>query len=97
MTESLCFHPLMMCLVRFFPPPLFLPAHFACDRLLAVSIKAAQHDNVPCVLWDTESLIADVNRTNRVGSAAERLFEMFVDAGFTSRKLNIRDNEPNAL
>lgn len=56
-------------------------------RPLAVSIKAAQHDNVLCVLWDAESLIADVNCTNRVGSASERLFEMYVGTSFTSHEV----------
>lgn len=82
-----CSHTLMSHLSGSSPPPLFLPAHFACNRPLAVSIKAAQHDNVPCVLWDAESLIADVNCTNRVGSASERLFEMYVGTSFTSREV----------
>lgn len=83
-----CSHTLMLHLSGvFLPPLLFLPAHFACDRLLAVSIKAAQHDNILCVLWDGESLIADVNCTNRVGSTSERLFEMYVGASFMSQEV----------
>lgn len=86
--ESLLYPHFDVAFVRFFSPPRpFLPAHFACDRLLAVSIKAAQHDNVPCVLWDAESLIAYVNCTNRVGSTSERLFEMYVGASFTSQEV----------